>query len=433
MSEDRTVRVAERGRPVKGIRAEVVGGPDKGKQVACTDGSLTVGSAEGNDLVLADPTVSRIHVTLGRRDDRILVTDHGSTNATQVGPAEIRGATMAVETGTTLRLGRTRLRLEDGEVVMVDDGPDQLGELRARDPQMRLLMAKIGRIAESEVPVLVSGESGTGKELIARAIHDQSDRREQPFVTVDCAALTPSLLESELFGHERGAFTGAERQHIGACERSSGGTLFLDEVGELPLGMQSTLLGVLERHRIRRLGGRDEIPLDLRVIAATNRDLRAEVNHGSFRLDLFYRIAVVRLDVMPLRDRPRDIPMLIEHFITQAGRSGAAEELFDAETLERLRNHPWPGNVRELRNVVLGALALGEAPTLGGHAPEESAEASLLDLSFRDAKRQAVDAFERRYLRHNLDQSEGNIRETARRTRMDRSYLMELMKRHGMR
>ena len=415
---------------MKGIRVVVVGGPDAGAEVACQEGTLTVGSAEGNDLVLSDSTVSRIHATLGRRDDRILVTDHGSTNGTQAGPVELRGGTMAVETGATLRLGRTRLRLEDGEVVMVDDGLQQLGDLRARDPEMRRLMARIARVAESDVPVLVSGESGTGKELVARAIHDHGARREQPFVTVDCAALTPSLLGSELFGHERGAFTGAERQHVGACERSSGGTLFLDEVGELPLDMQSTLLGVLERHRIRRLGGREDIPLDLRVIAATNRDLHAEVNRGSFRLDLFYRLAVVRLEVAPLRERPRDIPMLIEHFIAQAGRAEAVETLFDAETLERLRSHAWPGNVRELRNVVLGALALGEAPRL--RAPEGSTE-SLLDLSFRDAKRQAVDDFERRYLRHNLDRSDGNIRETARRTRMDRSYLMELMKRHGMR
>jgi DNA-binding NtrC family response regulator len=295
-------------------------------------------------------------------------------------------------------------------------------------------MAQAARVAKIDVPVLLLGESGTGKELIARALHDEGSRAGEPFVTVDCGAITPTLFSSELFGHERGAFTSADRQHIGAFERARGGSLFLDEVGELPLELQAALLGALERKSIRRVGGRDDIQVDVRLVSATHRDLRAQVNAGSFRLDLFYRIAVVTLGVPPLRERPDDIPLLIEHFLREAGHTGPVASVFSADAMRRLRAHSWPGNVRELRNVVLGTLALGETPNLAPsaeRAPSVGFE-QLFGLSYREAKRRAMDDFERRYVENLLTRSGGNVRQAARDGQMDRSYLMELVKRHGL-
>jgi len=435
MSDEATLRVSNEGQPIRGIRVEVREGPDAGVAVNVDSDALTIGTADGNDLVLSDPTVSRIHVTLGRRGSRISVTDHESTNGTHVGPVLVHDATVAMRAGALLRLGETTLHVDDGRVVMVDDGPEAIGDLRGRDPAMRRLMATIGRVASAPVPVLIQGESGTGKELIARAIHDHGPRQDEPFITVDCAALTPTLFASELFGHEKGAFTGADRQHIGACERANGGTLFLDEIGELPPEMQAALLGVLERRRIRRVGGRAEIDVDFRLVSATNRDLHAGVNAGTFRLDLFYRIGVVRLEVPPLRERRADIPLLVAHFLEVAGHDGGVESVFGAESLTMLEKHRWPGNVRELRNVVLGSLALGEPaplspPDLAGNV---DAIEGLLPLPYREAKRHLLEEFEARYVKHKLGLTGGNIKQAAREAHMDRSYLMELMKRHGLR
>jgi DNA-binding NtrC family response regulator len=278
------------------------------------------------------------------------------------------------------------------------------------------------------------GESGTGKELVARAIHDSSGRASEPFVTVDCGAISPTLFASELFGHERGAFTSADRQHIGAFERAHGGTIFLDEIGELPPELQSALLGALERRRIRRVGGRTDIDVDVRLVSATHRDLRAHVNAGTFRLDLFYRVAVVTLSVPPLRERPDDVPMLVEHFLREAGYAGEVANVFDSDAMKRLAVHSWPGNVRELRNVVLGTLALGEPTSLGSDlgAPAADPVAAVLELGYRDAKRRIMDDFERRYVEHLLQKTGGNVRQASRDAQMDRSYLMELIKRHRL-
>jgi DNA-binding NtrC family response regulator len=215
---------------------------------------------------------------------------------------------------------------------------------------MRRLMAAIERAAKSDVSVLLLGETGTGKEVIAHAVHDASPRAKGPFETVDCGAMLPTLIASELFGHEKGAFTGADRQHAGAFERADGGTLFLDELGELPGSLQPALLGALERRSFRRIGGQKTISVDVRFICATHRDLRAEVNAGTFRQDLYYRIGVLLLRVPPLRERAGDIPLLIEQFLREEGFDGAPEEVFPRHVMDALTQHPWPGNVRELRN-----------------------------------------------------------------------------------
>jgi DNA-binding NtrC family response regulator len=446
-----TLPRGSQGLPVTTLRVEVVAGPDVGTARVAEADTLTIGSADGNDLVLRDPTVSRFHVDLSRGANGITVRDHHSTNDTMVAGVRIRHA--VVPAGTVLALGDTRIRISDGDEVVVEvHGTDNLRGLRGRTPGMQRLMARIERASQTDKAVLLIGESGTGKEICGRALHDLGPRRDGPFETVDSGALSANLVASELFGHERGAFTGADRQHIGAFERAAGGTLFLDEIGELPETLQATLLGVLERHKIRRVGGRTDIPVDVRVIAATNRDLRAEVNAGSFRLDLYYRLAVVVLALPPLRDRPDDIPLLVEHFVRDSGYVGRADELFTPETMRALRAHRWPGNVRELRNLVEATLAMGETPEVDGgvaiagqpEPPPTSANdpspngpadliESLLELPYKDARDDLLRQFESRYVRHLLERTKGNVSRAAREARMDRSHLTDLLVRHKIR
>lgn len=438
MPSDRTVPLERSGRLVRTLRVEVCSGPDTGRTIASDSGAISVGTAAGNDLVLTDNTVSRFHLEVRRQAGRILAVDLGSTNGTRIGSAVLQSSSATVDPKTTLSVGATTLRVDDGDIVEVGDAPARLGDFFGQGEPVRRLMAQATRVAASDVSVLVLGESGTGKELIARALHDASSRAAEPFVTVDCGAITPTLFSSELFGHERGAFTGAERQHIGAFERAHGGTVFLDEIGELPAELQSALLGALERRRVRRVGGRDDIEIDVRLVSATHRDLRSHVNSGAFRLDLFYRIAVVTLAVPPLRERREDIPGRIEHFLADAGYSGRLGDVFPPDAVKQLLSHPWPGNVRELRNFVLGTLALGEPARLdsvpaGGDEGDSVKSASAFELPYREAKRVVMDDFERRYVEHLLQKSGGNARQAARDARMDRSYLMELMKRHRLR
>ncbi len=436
MSSEHTVPIEQAGRLVRSLRVEVVSGPDAGRTFSSEADSITIGSAEGNDLVVSDKTVSRFHLELRRRRGRILAVDLGSTNGTRIGSSVIQAGNAVVDPGSVLSLGATLLRVDDGELVDLGESPGRLGELFGDSAPMRRLMAQASRVASSDVSVLLLGESGTGKELLARALHDGSARAEDAFVTVDCGAITPTLFASELFGHERGAFTGAERQHAGAFERAHGGTLFLDEIGELPPELQSALLGALERRRVRRVGGREDIDVDVRLISATHRDLRAQVNSNVFRLDLFYRVAVVTLSVPALRERPEDIPALVRHFLDEARHPGAMLDLFGPEAMARLAAHPWPGNVRELRNFVLGSLALGESVPLAPSGPARGADSrsnDALNLAYREAKRIAMDDFERRYVERLLQKCSGNVRQAAREGRMDRSYLMELMKRHRLR
>ena len=425
------------GLPVRSLRVEVLEGDDRGVSVTSESETLSVGTADGNDLVLRDPTVSRYHLELRRGEDGILVIDNGSTNGTTFEGARLERAT--VPPGSVLTLGRTRARVDDGDRITLEllEG-DELAGLRGRTAVMRRLMARVHKAAASDTPVLLVGESGTGKELVARALHEEGRRAKGPFVTVDCGSLSPSLVASELFGHEKGAFTGAERQHVGAFERADGGTLFLDEIGELGAELQPALLGALERGRFRRVGGRKEVEVDVRVVAATHRDLRAEVNVGAFRLDLYYRLAVVVLALPPLRERVEDVPVLVEHFLREAGHDGPVADVFGPDAMTALARHRWPGNVRELRNVVEATLAMGEPPALeGGPAPDGASSfddrvEALLTLPYKDARRTLLDDFERRYVERLLERAAGNVSSAARDARMDRTYLIKLIQRHGL-
>ena len=312
---------------------------------------------------------------------------------------------------------------------------EQFGAMRGRSPGMRSLFLRARKAASADANILLLGESGTGKELLARALHEHGPRSTGPFVVVDCGALSTTLIASELFGHERGAFTGAFKTRRGAIERAAGGTLFIDELGELPTELQPMLLGLLERRTYRRLGGDEELTADVRVVSATHHDLRAEVNDGTFRLDLFYRLAVVSLELPPLRERPEDIPLLVEHFLA-ARQVDNLDEVFSPEDLKSLTRHRFSGNVRELRNIVEATLAMGEAPNL--QRASESAELgsdmpSWKQMSYSEARQHVVENFDRHYLGQLLQDAEGNVSEAARRAQLNRSHLNTLLKRLKLR
>ena len=432
---------------VSTLRVEVVDGPDRGKFVVGGD-VVSVGTARDNALPVADFTVSRYHLDVSVKPGGILVTDLGSTNGTYIGAVRIERA--IVPPGTLLRLGGTTIRFDDAVRRSVPapatGAPHELAGMIAVSTQMLRMFADIERIAATPTSVLIVGESGTGKERVAQALHARSVRADAPLVTIDCGALSSSLLASELFGHERGAFTGADRQHKGAFERAEDGTVFLDEIGQLPGADQSALLGVLERRRFRRVGGSAELDLDARVIAATNRDLRAEVNTGRFRQDLYHRLAVVVLRLAPLRERREDVPVLVEHFARELGATGSIQEVFGADQLARWQKHPWPGNVRELRNAVEAALVVGPQP-IGGDLPPGPGFAPVAPgpppglwiddadrpiLPYKDQRAAVVRDFERAYLGRLMAQAAGNVSQAARLAKMDRSHLIDLLHRHGL-
>lgn len=310
---------------------------------------------------------------------------------------------------------------------------------------MRRLFALVERVAASDSNVLIEGESGTGKELVASEIVRAGSRAKKPFVIVDCSAISPNLIESELFGHTRGAFTGADRDRVGAFEAAQGGTVFLDEIGEMPLEMQPKLLRALEAREIRRIGEASTRKVDVRVIAATNRRLEREVNQGRFREDLYFRLSVVTLRVPPLRERIEDLPLLVRNFLEVLGANESAH-LFTKDVLDDLARHEWPGNVRELRNFVERTVVLqtttptySDAP-FGNRSPSqpprgENAAPPAVDLavSFREAKERTIAEFERRYIGSLLDWSDGNISRAARKAQMDRMNLYRLIQRYGLR
>jgi DNA-binding NtrC family response regulator len=421
----------ERPQPVvRRLRVQVIDGPDKDRVVEHSGGSLAVGSSPDNELVLTDPTVSRYHLEL-RCEGGVLVKDLGSRNGTFIGDVRVHEALVPV--GARLRLGRTVVALLDVgiETTPPPQKTPEIPGLVAASPAMNEIAAAVERLAQSNVSVLVQGETGTGKELIARAIHEAGQRARGPFVVVDAGALPATLIASQLFGHERGAFTGAERRQEGAFELAHGGSIFLDEIGELPLAVQPALLGVLERRSFRRLGGKEDIQVDVRVISATHRDLRAEANQGTFRADLYFRLAVARIEIPPLRDRPEDIEPLVEHFAREI--TGAPGLPFSEATMAALRAHRWSGNVRELRNVVESALAMGTVSLDGvpSAVPESARTGSI--VPYRAARAEALAAFERRYLRALIEANGGNASAAARAASMDRPYLLSLLRRHGLR
>ncbi|MGE0789573.1 MAG: sigma 54-interacting transcriptional regulator [Sandaracinaceae bacterium] len=407
---------------------------------------VEIGSHPGNDVVLDDETVSRIHLRLEPDEHGLCATDLDSTNGTRVDGYRV--GRIYLRDNSTIELGRCRIELRfEGTREVRELSPDaRFGPLVGGSPVMRKLYRDLETAAQTELPVLLEGETGCGKEVAARAVHEASLRAELPFVVFDCAAVSATLLESTLFGHERGAFTGATDRHIGLAEEAGGGTLFLDEIGELPLELQSKLLRMLEAREIRRVGGRETIPLEARIVAATNRDLSRGVNQGSFRADLYYRLAVVRLELPPLRSRREDIPLLVERFVRDSVRDpGRAREVLDAmseEDWRRLEQHPWPGNVRELRNVVQRMVALGNDALGNDDSTDQTHDDSSpsagdgvlpalrLDAPFVDQRKALLDAYERWYLKGLVAETKGNVSAAARIAGIDRMYFKRLLKKY---
>ncbi|HVJ94871.1 MAG TPA: sigma 54-interacting transcriptional regulator [Labilithrix sp.] len=403
------------------------------------DGDLCkIGSHASNDIVLRDPMVSRFHCRLVREDGVWRLRDSGSMNGTRLDGVRIRDADILE--GGVLMVGDSIVRLRAGAPQKEDVVPmlPSFGALVGTSLPMRRLFGLLDRIAQSDINVLIEGESGTGKELVATEIMQRSSRSDKPFVVVDCGAISPSLVESELFGHVRGAFTGADRDRMGAFEAADGGTVFLDEIGELPLELQPKLLRALEAREIRRVGETRARRVNVRVISATNRDLEREVNKGRFREDLYFRLAVISARVPPLRERPDDLLILVRTFLQQLGVP-EEERLFPPHVLAEMSKHDWPGNVREVRNYVERSVVLQSAtPTLRrgqGAAPVAVGSGSGIDLSvpFRIAKDAVIDSFERGYLSQLLEAAGGNMSKAARMAGMDRMYLHRLVQKHGLR
>lgn len=418
----------------------VTEGPDRGLSIRGRGGEIAAGSAEGNSLRLTDPAVSRHHFSITSAPDGFLIRDLGSTNGTRVNGVRIdRGY---VDEDAVIEIGRTKIRIEPlGETVSEPLSPsEKYGRVLGRSSAMRRIFAILPGLAASQGTLLIEGETGTGKGLLAEAIHEAGPRANGPFVVLDCASIPPTLVESELFGHVKGSFTGAHADRAGAFEQASGGTIFMDEIGELPLDMQPKLLRALEERTVKRVGGRAQIKLDVRVIAATNRDLRAEANRGTFRSDLYYRLNVFKIEVPALRERREDIPLLAQSFYElQRPGEKAPESL-----LTSLARQPWPGNVRELRSAVerwilqgdLAAFHPDEAPDTGPESAEKqpvSATPFDPEVPFRVAKEQAVARWEREYLEQLMSHTGGNISQAARVVGTDRSHLRELLRRHGLR
>jgi hypothetical protein len=343
-------------RRLKKARVVVAEGPDKGKDIVIDKERTTIGRSVICDLVLSDKAVSTTHVELVAKEKGFLLRDLGSTNGTFVG--DLRIQEVWVKPGTVVKLGTSQLRFEpvSGSVDIEISKSERFFEIVGRSVRMREIFATLEKVAPTELTVLIRGETGTGKELVARAIHRASRRKEAPMVVQDCSAIPKDLIESTLFGHERGAFTGATDRHRGSFEQADNGTIFLDELGELDLAMQPKLLRVLENREIKRVGGDRQIPVNVRVVAATNRDLRARVNEGQFREDLFYRLSVVSIELPPLRQRPEDIPLLAQYFLDDVAerRFPGENKKFTVtpEAMARLASHPWPGNIRELKNTI---------------------------------------------------------------------------------
>ncbi len=438
--DDQTTRVpAEvRGLRILSVELVVLEGPDRGRRMPVHGGAARIGTAEGCDLRLTDRTASRVHCEIRVKPRAVAVKDEGSTNGTVC--EGIRISSAEVPAGAVLRLGGTAVRIEiSDEPAFVDvSDRESFGELVGGSLEMRRLYAMLERIAPTDSTVLVQGETGTGKDVVARSIHAASKRAEGPFVPLDCGAVPESLFESELFGHVRGAFSGAVADRKGVIEEADGGTLFLDEIGELPLGMQAKLLRAIETRTVRRVGANAAKPVDVRVVAATNRPLTRAVNEGTFREDLYYRLAVVELAIPPLRTRRDDVPTLATHFFHALGGQGELPPAF----VTSLGARSFPGNVRELKNHVERALMLGMITSGPARAAERSVAPKTLDaleamaplhLPLKEAREQWTQSFESVYVRAMLRKTHGNVTRAAEIAGVSRRFLQRLAARLGIR
>lgn len=402
-------------------------------------GTMVVGTAEGVPLRVVDARVSRLHAELTLDDGGVWLRDLGSTNGTWVD--SVRVDRVRLEQDGRFRLGSLDVAVRFDAPTKIALWPqDRLGSLLGRSDAMRELFMQLTKVAASDASVLIHGETGTGKELVAQELHAASRRASKPLVVVDCASLPENLLEAELFGHARGAFTGAVAARTGSIEAAEGGTVFLDEVGELPLSMQPKLLRVLESKSVRRVGENEARPVNVRFVCATHRDLEAMVAQGQFREDLFFRLAVLPLHVPPLRARPEDLDLLLTHFL--AGREGVP---IDGATKDLLRAQRWPGNVRQLKGFAERVAALGleravsmlKGVEVTREPPRPAAPVGNplevdLGMPFKDLRERWVDHLEREYLKGLISKVGRNAGALSDSAGLDRSYINRLLKKHEL-
>jgi DNA-binding NtrC family response regulator len=411
------------------VSGGVVKAPDGSQTVIDVD-PLVVGRDPGAAIVLADPEVSAFHCELRAVSEGILVRDLGSRNGTYLGPVRVREA--IVSTPIELTVGVSHLRLEPQAKRRVDVGfADRFGMLVGASPKMRRVFSVLEKVADTPLSVLILGETGTGKEIAVRAIHEASARRGAPFVVVDCASMPPALAEGILFGVEKGT---ASEGRVGALAEAAGGTLFLDELGELPADLQPKLLRALVDGQVKRVGGSVFEPIDVRVLAATRRDLGTEMNAGRFRSDLFFRIAQVRVELPPLRERLSDLPLLVEDVCRRVGKPEHAPIVL-AWVEQRMASYDWPGNVRELSSVVSVAAMLANEPgaiddVLMLVRDEALADRQRAATAFGEAKRGAIAAFEREYFMNLARRCKGNVSEMARQSGMERHHVRAYLRKY---
>ena len=429
------------GKPVA-LKVVVVAGPEEGREVSL-DSIVNIGTDATCHLVLTDPAVSRKHVTLALDRGGVVVRDLGSRNGTFLASAKIKEAVLPI--GAVLTVGQSAITVQPRWYVreLPPSARRSFGEVIGESLAMREIFAVLERVAPTDVTVLVEGESGTGKELVARSIHAASQRASKPYVVFDCGAVPAELAESELFGHKRGAFSGAVSDRAGAFARADGGTLCLDELGELPIDLQPKLLRVLESGEIKPVGSDATKKVDVRLVASTNRELHAEVRRGRFRADLMYRLEVVKLRMPPLRQRPEDVAALASKLLE--GRIAKGDAI-GGENLRKLVGYGWPGNVRELRNTLARAVALATAPgkppprfadlvlnlgpastapsTIGAEYPGVSSP-----VEYKEAKEQVLYSFHRAYVTALLDRHQGNVRLAAEAAGLSKKHLYELIRR----
>jgi transcriptional regulator with PAS, ATPase and Fis domain len=432
------IRIDPGGLRVLSIDLVVVDGPSRGLRVHVPD-VARVGSARGNLLALNDPTVSRVHCEIRVRPECVLIKDCDSTNGTYVESVRLREG--EVQPGASVRVGNSVFRIEASgapSFLAISD-KTAFGELVGASLEMRRVYAVLERIAPTNSTLLIEGETGTGKDVVARSLHAASRRAQGPFVPVDCGAIPENLIESELFGHVRGSFSGAVGDRKGVFEEAHGGTLFLDEIGEMPLSVQAKLLRAIETRSVRRVGGNSERPVDVRIVAATNRSLAACANQGTFREDLYYRLAVVEVKLPALRTRSEDIPMLAAHF--HARLASVDAPLPDA-FVRMLVTRSWPGNVRELRNFIERSVSLGFIAESAAAArartpralPDDALETIVpLHLPLKDARQSWTESFESIYVRSMLKKTGGNLTRAAALAGVNRRFMQRLVARLGLR
>jgi transcriptional regulator with PAS, ATPase and Fis domain len=417
---------------VRAVTVHVVKGPDAGRSARVDQPSFVIGVGSAADFRLTDPGVSREHIRLTLTSAGVRVRDGDSKNGTYLGTSRVHELTLTSD--TALVVGETTLAfvITAESLDLPLSRSERFGEAVGVSPIMRHLFATLERAAPSDLTILIEGESGVGKDVLARAVHDRSARRHQPFVVADCSAFPDNLIESELFGHERGAFTGATESRRGVFEEANGGTLFLDEIGELPLDLQPKLLRALEQRVIRPIGSRAVRSVDVRVIAATNRRLAEASRTGEFRSDLFYRLAVVKVSVPPLRERPEDILPIARAMFRAKTRDATA--LLPADFASMLEGYTWPGNVRELRNVIERHVALGEKAGLfePPHSVMPSADDELASMPYHEARKLVIDRFEENYAPRLMARADGNISRAADLAKVARPSLYRMLDRVGL-